>query len=158
DLSGGAAPIWYRDGIEGVPTSGDTIVLLSLYTDDEVLREREALDTTILEADGVAITDFVHSDGGRLYSRDPERESVIRYSLYGVEGFGRAWNVDLVEETPDGRALTAVADLDGAIVLFSELGLSLMTGDGPDNAGNGAYSPPRSLPVAIGCTGQSTIA
>src|SRR5690606_31198189 len=103
DLSGGAAPIWYRDGIEGVPTSGDTIVLLSLYTDDEVLREREALDTTILEADGVAITDLVHSDGGRLYSRDPERESVVRYSPYGVEGFGRAWNDDLVEETPDGR-------------------------------------------------------
>lgn len=159
DLSGGADAIWYRDGaLDGVSPSADTIILLSTYTDDEVIRNREALDTTILEADGVAITDFVHSDGGRLYSRDPERESVIRFSLFGVEGFGRAWNVDLVEETPDGRALTAVADLDGSLVLFSELGLSIMSGDGPDNAGNGGYSPPRALPVAIGCTGQSTIA
>lgn len=46
---------------------------------------------------------------------------------------------------------TGLAYLDGVLVIFSAVGIELVTGEGPDDTGNGTFSEPRALPVDAGC-------
>jgi hypothetical protein len=47
--------------------------------------------------------------------------------------------------------ITAIAYLDGTLVIFSARSIYLVTGDGPNDQGVGAFSEPRRLPVSVGC-------
>ncbi len=46
--------------------------------------------------------------------------------------------------------LTALSYLDGVVVGFSKRRIYLITGDGPDDQGNGAYGEPRELSATVG--------
>lgn len=46
---------------------------------------------------------------------------------------------------------TGLAYLDGVLVIFSAEGIELVSGEGPDDTGNGTFSEPRALPVDAGC-------
>lgn len=49
------------------------------------------------------------------------------------------------------ETIVAIAWLDGALVVFCENGIYLVTGDGPDDKGNGGFSEPRRLPASVSC-------
>lgn len=46
--------------------------------------------------------------------------------------------------------ITALAWLDGALVIFSSTRVYVVTGDGPNDQGTGGFSDPRELPTAVG--------
>lgn len=47
--------------------------------------------------------------------------------------------------------IVALSWLDGALVVFCKRGVYLVTGDGPDDKGNGGFSEPRRLPASVSC-------
>jgi hypothetical protein len=49
------------------------------------------------------------------------------------------------------EAITGIAYLDGALCIFSATSIYVVTGDGPDDQGNGSFSDPRRLPAPVGC-------
>lgn len=52
---------------------------------------------------------------------------------------------------------TGLAYLDGTLVIFSADGVELVSGDGPDDTGNGTFSEPRALPVDAGCADPRSV-
>lgn len=47
--------------------------------------------------------------------------------------------------------IVALSWLDGALVVFCERSIYLVTGDGPDDKGNGGFSEPRQLAASVSC-------
>jgi len=53
--------------------------------------------------------------------------------------------------------VTALGWLDGSLVIFCEHSIYVVSGDGPDRQGNGAFGTPQRLPADIGCTDWRTV-
>ena len=53
--------------------------------------------------------------------------------------------------------VTAVAGLDDQIVIFSEESIFVVTGEGPNDQGAGAYESPRRIPSAVGCIDHRSV-
>ena len=59
----------------------------------------------------------------------------------------------LVQYMPDGGRVTALASMDGQLVVFRADAIYLIAGDGPDGSGQqGGFSTPRKIATDIGCT------
>lgn len=46
---------------------------------------------------------------------------------------------------------TGLASIDGTVIAFARESIYVVTGDGPDDEGNGSFSPPQRLPSDTGC-------
>ncbi len=53
--------------------------------------------------------------------------------------------------------VTALGWLDGALVIFGERSIYVVSGDGPDRQGNGAFRTPQRIPGDVGCTDWRTV-
>lgn len=53
--------------------------------------------------------------------------------------------------------VTALGWLDGSPVIFGERSIYIVSGDGPDRQGSGAYGAPQRLPGDVGCTDWRTV-
>jgi hypothetical protein len=53
--------------------------------------------------------------------------------------------------------VTGLGWLDGSLVIFCERSIYVVSGDGPDRQGSGAYLRPQRLPADIGCTDWRTV-
>lgn len=58
---------------------------------------------------------------------------------------------------PSAERITALAYLDGTLVIFCERAIYLVTGDGPNDQGVGSYSEPRRLPVSVGADSPQVV-
>lgn len=128
---------------------------------DAVVTLRETLDQVL---DGVApseparATDFIAVVGARLWTRDPRRGRLARFSQPRREGFAPHWPLTFGVELDQDREITAIDDLDGRVVLFGREQVAYTQGDGPDVNGGGSYPAPAALPVEIGATDHALIA
>jgi hypothetical protein len=60
---------------------------------------------------------------------------------------------------PRGGAITALASLDSALIVFKRDAIFSLSGDGPDNTGNGqAYTSPTLITTDVGCSTPNSIA
>jgi len=86
-------------------------------------------------------------DGTRLYT-----------SLLREPGFGPAFAEEtLIELATIGQEATAVAVLDSTILVFTRDSIFAITGDGPDNNGQGAWNPPQLLVRGYGTTEPQSV-
>lgn len=153
-----------------VPVDVNDVRLTSMglaLTDDE-LQKREMLDQRF-RAGGVlfstpsAVTDFTAAVNSRVWSRDPAAEQRARYTIPSRDlglgaAFGLHWNDALITRHNGPGELRAISEMDGRIVLWTDTSASVMSGDGPDLTGAGAYAVPALLSVDIGVGSQSAIA
>lgn len=88
--------------------------------------------------------------GGRLWVGGGFKSNVVQAS----KAFRPRLSVEMVDDDAFRVFLpgecTGMAYLDN-VVLFTVEGIYLVTGDGPDVAGVGAFSPPTRLPFDVGC-------
>lgn len=140
---------------------------LEFAIEDATLATRETLDQGgvpatqgITPGERARVTDFMTNGDDRLFSRDPLKESLVRFSIPSREasGFAQHWPLAFVVEEPDERKVTAVAEVDGRIVVGSELGLALLTADGPDATGAGTFGNPTVLRAEMGVEAQEQLA
>jgi hypothetical protein len=118
-----------------------------------------------------AANEFVYTDGGvipnglcpphefmclnaaRLWVGGQLDRNIITASKILVDGeptqfasFGDSqFSVFLPEEC------TGLASIDGTVVAFAREAIYIVTGDGPDDEGNGQFNPPQKLPSDTGC-------
>jgi hypothetical protein len=97
------------------------------------------------------VTDFVALLVDRLASRDPRVGSLMTFTTPSQEATGYAthWPGDAVQE-PLERDVTSALEMDGRIVIASELGLAQVQQDGPDATGVGTFGIPLVMRAPIG--------
>jgi len=156
--------------LDGLAVFGtDSVILtLALVLTDEVLQQREILDQFV--GDGgvlfsvpTSVTDFTAAVNSRIWSRDPAADQRVRYTVasrdFGLGAvFGLHWPGELVLRHNGPGEVTAVAELDGRVVIMTGTSASVVSGDGPTETGQGSYAVPALLALDIGCGGQSAIA
>lgn len=124
------------------------------YTDDTPeasLKSGELLYLSAGELDnvapGAATRLFFHDD--RVFYISDRDQTQVFYSKRPQTGDGVGFNDGLVISMPDD--ITAVNVLDNKICLFERDKLFMVSGDGPNNLGIGAYSLPRLVSTDTGC-------
>lgn len=86
--------------------------------------------------------------------------SNVYYSSFFIDGeapwFNPVFNIPVFGGTGD---ITALASMDGILVVFKEDAIFLIDGDGPpENGGNGTeFTPPRRIQTEFGCVDQRSV-
>ncbi len=98
-----------------------------------------------------------HKD--RLFTADPYGQRIY-YSSFFVDGEA-AWFAPAFSFFVHGASgpITAIASMDGRLVVFKRDGVFLVDGDGPSEGGpNGSeYSPPQRIATSYGCVDQNSL-
>lgn len=120
---------------------------------DALLASREFIytDGGVLDNTPPPPCTFMAYCAGRLWLGGQLDRNVLTASKLIVDGeptqFSDSdqFNVFLPEKC------TGLASIDGTIVAFSRNNIYLVSGDGPDDQGNGFFNPPVTLPTDVGC-------
>lgn len=121
-------------------TSADTTVEANhvLYTDLGVLPTEPPSGARLM------------CQGGQRLFTVAWRENTVQFSkLYVATAPWEFVDDDTFRISVPSR-ITALAWMDGALVIFCASAIYLVTGDGPNDQGVGAFSDPRQLPAAVG--------
>lgn len=80
-------------------------------------------------------------------------EQTIWYSTAWDGGTNQPrFNDSFFLTVPGAGRITAIASLDGQLIVFTKNEIYVISGDGPDEAGMGAtWSPPQKIPSDVGC-------
>lgn len=137
-------------------------IAITIGRADTQAQQMEPLDQqpagAVLAHDPTPATDFCAELQGRLWTRDPERGWLVRFSLPAYEGFATGWNSLQGFELPGQRDATAIAEQDGQIILFTAVGAFVVVGNGPEiNGGGQLYSTPQSVPLDTGALSQEGV-
>jgi hypothetical protein len=151
--------IYYRT--PGVTPTSSEFVTTELVVTDADLTDNEQLDQVpgaVVASEAVPITGFTSVANGRIWGRDPERKFLARYTIPRREGFAPHWNLAQGLEHPSQRSITAISELDGQVVVFSEIDAAVIRGDGPSASGIGAFASPALQSVSAGALNNNAIA
>lgn len=135
---------YFRAQVDNALVSSE-LPLISLIATDADIEDNEQLDLSLLPSGPVPVTDFVAVAGGRLWSRNPQRDSVATFTVPAIEGFSRHFALSNLTELPNGVAVTGVYELDGRIVLAGLRDWAYTQGQGPSATGAGTYPEPQLL-------------
>lgn len=141
--------------------TGTASISLERSRTDAVLVEEEQLNVGLRNSGPARVTDFVAAAQDRLWSVDPLRLDIARYSTPTADAIGVAPTWDTSRDgviEPLNRLLVGAAELDGRAVLFSSTGVADLTSQGPSRAAaDPAYPRPSVIPSARGALSQETI-
>ncbi len=125
-----------------------------LYTTGEVIAELE-------NAAPPALSDIVWHNG-RVFGIS-SRFNELRYSKIYVRGEGLAFCDEFfipVEDNQGRRSerATALASLDSRLIIFKPNSILVISGDGPDNAGqNNDFTEPELITTDVGCNNPKSV-
>lgn len=128
-------------------------------TSDAQLITNELLYTTgnVLDNYPAPAAKHLASWGNRLFALSSEFPSRIYFSKTIVDGFGVGFNPALYLDAADAFGeFTALAATDRALIAFKANGIYAITGDGPDNTGQGAFQL-QQIATGYGCTNDRSI-
>jgi hypothetical protein len=147
--------------IDAKTAAAGDLLTIDLTAPDSALDGAEELDQVlggILPSQPTRVTDFVLAADGRLFGPDPERLSLVRFTIPSSEGEAPHWPLVQGFEVESSRAVTAGAAMDGRLVFWTRTEAHTMPSGGPAANGQGAYAIPRLIPSSTGCSGHPTVA
>jgi hypothetical protein len=134
-----------------------TIDITTGYTDtttDLVAAAGELLYTTgnVLESFPPPSHSLLEVNAGRVWVVNAEDPTELWPSKEYKPGVGIGFHPLLAfRVTGDGYgAITALAAMDGRLVVFKSGAIYVITGDGPDDNGRGSFNPPQAVSLSIG--------
>jgi len=132
----GAATVSFNDTMSDANASGNEFI----YTDGGVVENALCPPH-----------DFQAVCNGRLWVGGQLDRCVVTASKILVEGEPTQFSDLDVFSVFLPQKCTGLASLDGTLVAFARERIYLITGDGPNDQGIGAFSPPSELPTDVGC-------
>lgn len=138
----------------------DTVSFVDEFTDAEALT-KEPLYTNggILSNDPVESGHIIACAKDRVFYNDPADPNVVRFTqtrreFYAVE----ATPFFQIRIDPFGGPVTALIEMDGAIVVFKRQAIYRFAGPGPNAAGGDGFSPVQLVNSDVGCVDQRLLA
>jgi hypothetical protein len=149
--------IFYRRDEVDIRPGEDHQFHYSIYTDSN--EDGEVLYTTgdVLANGCPPSARFLMEHGGRLWAASGTSKNTVQASKTINDTLGVEWNsLDSFKVVlPD--EVTGMAPMDSAAVLFTESGVFVVHGTGPDLGGVGSFSEPQQLPCSNGCINHRSV-
>lgn len=157
-IGAGASGVYYRVWTGAVPTLAQSAVQTAsiAYVDsaaDAAIIANERLDTSRLTPGCPSSLTSIISHNGRLVGIGDDGVTLWVSTQFDGGTTVPYFSDSLVQYMPDGGRVTAIASMDGQLIVFRSDAIYLIAGDGPDASGQqGGFSPPRKIATDIGCT------
>jgi hypothetical protein len=153
----GAAAFFLIVQVDNTPTN-DTIVIDDT-TADTSLPTKERLYTlgnAVLGNTTPPPANVLATWGGRVWAAERD---VLWYSKEFADGYGVAFsNQQYLQVSDDRGDITALADAGQKLIVYKKSARYVVSGDGPDATGKGAFSPLRRLPAPLGARSAVAVA
>lgn len=162
----GGSLYWLETDISTVvdPTSGTThsvTLTSSTKSDANLIADGSLLYTTGGILDDFAPESNIALEGfkDRVFGISAEQRNRVFFSKKVTQGLSIGFHPDLGFLLPDagGDAVTLKA-MDDKLVIWKERATMVLTGDGPDNRGQGEYATPQIVDQVLGCANARAIA
>lgn len=140
------------DTVAYTDTSSDTALAIGedLYTG--------TADNAILNNDTIPGSSFVFIFQNRVWFISADDPTELWFSNIISPGNGWRFNADNIVRLADAHGSTIAAGvMDDKVVAFKGDAIYSWNGDGPDDAGNGAYSSPLIVSLGVGTTNPRSI-
>jgi len=157
-IGAGVSGVYYRVWSGSVPLSSKSLVESATLTyidsaADAAIIVNETLDTSRLTPGCPSSLTCMIAHGGRLVGVGDDGVTLWISTVFDGGTTVPYFSDSLVQYMPDGGRVTALASMDGQLVVFRSDGIYVIAGEGPDNSGQqGGFAPPRKLVTDIGCT------
>jgi hypothetical protein len=139
---------------------GNTLTFVDTLS-DAVAQVGETLYSTgnVLENFVTPSTKLIEVCGGRLWLASAETPDELWPSKQFKAGAGVNFNPLLsFRVTGDGYGkITALAAMDGRLIVFKSGAIYAITGDGPNDLGQGSFNPPQAASLANGTTNPASV-
>lgn len=152
--------IHHRVSSLGVPatTTTPTVTISDANLDADV-----SLNEDLYTEGGVL--DFALAPSCRFLCRSEDRvwtgglwdPTIIQCSRQVIPGEPVEWAEDASHQVPLGQDCTGLGYMDGSVVAFTRSDVRIVTGDGPNEQGQGAFPTPRIHTSGIGCTNWRSV-
>lgn len=141
---------------EAIPplfSASDTVTFVDSMSDvNAALGEILYSTGNILENFEPPACNLLEVNGGRVWIVSAEDPTILWFSKEYKPGAGIGFNPTLtIRVTGDGYgAITALAAMDGRLVVFKSSAIYVISGDGPTDAGQGSFNPPQAVSLSVG--------
>lgn len=138
------------------------VVFIDTNNDSNILAN-EILYTTgaVLDNSSPPPCSLITTNRSRLFVAGLDNKNLIQYTklidpsnVNDVAGFNDALYIEL---DPDGGDITALAAMDEKLIIFKETKIFYISGDGPTNTGEGAFSLPQLISTDVGCNNPNSV-
>ena len=143
----------------------DTQVFTITATDATRLGTGVTLDqfapSNVLGHERVGATDFAVLALGRIWTPDPARPDILRYTIehdISRDGFGWGWEATQILQLDTSVRPQALGELDGSLAVLAGNECHLVYGLGPDKQGAGLFGQPSKFGVVDLETSQARVA
>ena len=157
-IGAGVSGVYYRVWTGAVPTLAQsqvqsaTVAYIDAASDASII-VNERLDTSRLTPACPSSLSGLVAHNGRLVGIGDDGVSLWVSTQFDGGTTCPYFADALVQYMPDGGRVTALASMDGQLVVFRADAIYLIAGDGPDGSGQqGGFSTPRKIATDIGCT------
>jgi hypothetical protein len=155
-----AAP-FYRVGQVTNDPSLDQVTFVDTFADSTITDNEDIYLNSGEQSHTIAPIAHIMCEGnGRVFlAGDTERPQAVFFSLLRQPGDPLAFNLAMSIIMPDhGGAITALAVMNEALVVFKERAIYRVRGAGPDNTlATGSFLEPELIVNDIGCEGQRSV-
>ena len=153
-----ASGVYYRVWTGAVPATAQSSTLNATitYTDsavDSSLAGNEILNTALLTPACPSSLSCLIAHNGRLVGVSDDGITLQWSTKFDGGTTVPYFSDDLLTYCAEGGRITALASMDGQLIIFKRDSIFLVSGDGPDTNGNGStWSDPRRIASDVGCT------
>jgi hypothetical protein len=155
-----AAPFYRVGQVTNDPTV-DQVTFVDGTPDSEITDNEQLYLGSGEQSHTIAPIAHIMCEGsGRVFmAGDTERQQAVFFSLLRQPGDPLAFNLAMSIIMPDhGGAITALAVMNEALVVFKERAIYRVRGPGPDNTlATGSFFEPELIVNDIGCEGQRSV-
>lgn len=157
-VGAGVSGVYYRVFTGAIPTAALSSVQTAQITyvdnqvDAQILVNEQYNTAALIPGCPPSLTGTI-AHNGRLVGIGDDGTTVWFSTRYDGGTTVPYFCDDLVQYLPDGGRATALASMDGQLIVFRSDGIYIIAGDGPDANGlNGSFSDARRIASDVGCT------
>lgn len=150
---------YYRVGQVANDPAAATVTFVDEMTDgDAILQEQLYLGTGELDNVAPPSCRIIAKGNGRVVVAGGETQNSLYFSKRRVDGRAVEFNDALRVDCPsDGGPIVALAFTNTTLLIFKQGRIYRMHGEGPNNAGQGAFIEPELLTSDSGCLTQHSV-
>jgi len=158
-VAGGSTYYLVNKTLNANTTSTWTVAAIAGNQTDENISNNEILYTTggVLVNIAPPASNILAVSKNRVFLVPMDDPETVWFSKEKVEGIGVEFAEELQIRISKGGNNTGLATMDDKILIFKEREIYFIAGDGPNDLGQGGFSPIRPVSSDVGCVDSSSI-